>query len=141
MPRCLASRHGFTLVELMVLIGIIGLLAAIAVPSFNSYMRANRIDATADMIAADMALARATAVSQGRVIRFTSTALGYTITDPISGNVLRNRTLEGTVQFTAIFSVNFFPWGAADATILTLDDGSCQRELRVLPTGLVEVGS
>ncbi len=139
MLRPLARPRGFTLVELMVLIGIVGLLAAIAVPSFRGYVRANRIDATADMIAADMALARATAVSQGRVIRFVAAADGYTITDPLSGDNLRNRTFEGSVQLLTVLNVNFFPWGAADATNLTIDDGSCNRVLRVLPTGIVEV--
>jgi hypothetical protein len=36
--------------------------------------------------------------------------------------------------------VNFFPWGAAETRVLTLDDGSSQRQLFVLPTGIVEVG-
>ena len=52
------SRRGFTLVEMMVIIGLMGLIAAIAVPSFNGYLRANEVDTIADRITSDMALAR-----------------------------------------------------------------------------------
>lgn len=134
------SSRGFTLVEMMVLIGILGLVLAIAVPSFRGYNRANRLAATADMIASDMALARAMAVSQGRIIRFGGTAAGYTINDPATNDILRSRTFEGTVRLPGAVTINFFPWGAADTAILTLDDGAAQKDVRILPTGIVEVG-
>ena len=140
MLRLPASQRGFTLVELMVLIGIIGLIAAIGVPTFNGYLRANRIDSVADRLAADMALARAVAVSQGRIIRLDCVATGYTVTDPISGRSYRDRTFDGDVQLLDTVTVDFFPWGAAEATVLTLSNGSQQRQVRVLPTGLAEVG-
>jgi type II secretion system protein H len=140
MLRPTRRPRGFTLVELMVLIGIVGLLAAIAVPSFRSYNRANRLGTTADMMIADLSLARATAVAQGRVFRLDATETGYTVVDAATGDVMRDRTFEGSVRLPAAATVHFFPWGAAETAILTLDDGHDQKQVRVLPTGIMEVG-
>jgi len=37
-------------------------------------------------------------------------------------------------------TVNFFPWGSADSSNLSLDNGINTIQLQVLPTGIVEVG-
>lgn len=42
----MARQHGFTLIELMIVVAIVGVLAAIAIPQFNEY-RARSNDAAA----------------------------------------------------------------------------------------------
>ena len=132
-------RHGFTLVEMMVLIGIFGLLVAMALPNMASYVRSNQLATSVDRMAADLNLARTMSISSGRIFRLTATPAGYRIVNTSTGEEIRDRSFEGDVQLAAADSANFFPWGRADATVFDLQGSAGTRTVNLLPTGAVEV--
>ncbi|MDT3718953.1 type IV pilin protein [Pseudomonas oryzihabitans] len=84
-----AHLHGFTLIEIMVVVAIVGILAAIAYPSYSEYVRrGNRADAQASL----MELAQFMERNYTRTGRYTQDAAGNTapvlpfLTSPKDGN-------------------------------------------------------
>lgn len=63
--QCFKNKRGFSLLELITVIAIIGLLLAIAVPELGSQLRHLQVKSCAQKLAADIRHARASAQSQG----------------------------------------------------------------------------
>jgi type IV fimbrial biogenesis protein FimT len=59
------AEHGFTLLETLVVITVLGVLLTIAAPSFNEMLYQNRLQAGVNQIAADVAYARSEAIRRG----------------------------------------------------------------------------
>jgi len=58
------SNTGFTLVELMVTVAIIGILASIAVPSFQDMIERNRLKEAVESLKSDLMFARTEAIKR-----------------------------------------------------------------------------
>lgn len=65
---------GFTLIELLVVVAIVGILLAVAAPSFQSITMKNRVQAAASEFQSALAMARAEAIKRGGDARITVVA-------------------------------------------------------------------
>lgn len=64
MPRPPGKAKGFTLIELMIVVAVVGILSAIAYPSYAEYiLRGHRADARAGLLQAQQWLERAATAS------------------------------------------------------------------------------
>lgn len=57
---------GFTLVEAMVTVAVLGILLAVAIPNFSDFVRKKRLEGVAKEFVADLALARSEVIASGQ---------------------------------------------------------------------------
>lgn len=106
---------GFTLLELMVVVAIITIFAAVAVPTFSSWSPRLKFRTSADEMHKVLMLARMTAISSNRdvVITFDQANGKYTVALPTG-----NETYEfpDNVHFGTLTSstLTYYPTGQAD---------------------------
>jgi prepilin-type N-terminal cleavage/methylation domain-containing protein len=116
--RRLRFRRGFTLIELVIIIVLIGIMGAIAMPKYASAMNRYRADAAARRIATDLGYTRSLAIATSTTtsIQFNCNTSTYQIagaTDPDHGGIF-SVTLSGDPYLSTISSA------AAVSSIVTV---------------------
>lgn len=116
------SNHqsGVTVIELLTVIVIVGIAAALAVPSFNDYFEKSRLRGAVDTVSALVAAARAEAVRQDRqvVVAFGGTTSAWcvganvaaspaSLGDPVPAAVACDCTAPATCSVGAVNAASY----------------------------------
>ena len=136
-----SDHRGFTLTELLTVIVIFSILAAIAVPQFIAFRPKNRLNGAARQVYSELMWARAKAVNENRtyVVTFPT---NYSI--QIAGSTTRVVNLQteySDVTLTSSAStVTFSSRGTTDATpTITLTNSGGTKTVTVRITGTASI--
>lgn len=148
-PKQPASRAGFTLVELLVTVAVIGILAVVAVPSMTAVINANRVATAAGELTATMQIARSEAVRRNARVSVCGNA-ACTSTDwsevvvvhsnPTAADpaVIRSTAAPDGVTATGpAAGVEFRPSGVIDGEVcVPLGNSYSQQSVTVMLSGV-----
>jgi type II secretion system protein H len=143
------TRRGFTVLELVAVVVILGIMASVAGPAMSTIVRHNRVNRATTIVVADLQNAFATAGRQRMpvLIQADSTTRSYQFVDRKTGTVLRIRTFYGdtsefrlnTLQFIPQ-TVSVFPSGVSSAPItINLADGDYSKQIKASSAGFIRV--
>jgi type IV fimbrial biogenesis protein FimT len=96
----ITNERGFTVVELLITVMVIGMMAAFAAPQFGNILRAYRLNGAVQVIWGDLHKARLLAIKENRTIRVDFTGSAYEIVRVDTAVVAFRRNL--TTDFPGI---------------------------------------
>jgi prepilin-type N-terminal cleavage/methylation domain-containing protein len=118
MHTIVKGKSGFTLLEVMIVVSIIAVLSAIAVPNFTNWAPKFRLWSATDDIVKHLMLARMTAISQNKDVEVTffKNEGKYRITHKTG---TENYTIPKGILFgdLPITTITFDPTGQADVNL------------------------
>lgn len=131
------NSKGFSFIEISWVMVCMGIILAIAVPSFTKYLRSSRLVGTSNELLTDMHYARSLAVSKRQTYQIEFDADEYRIIEVSSGEIIRQRTLPQGLSFAASDDPNFYAWGLADPVNVDINGSAGTKTVVLSANGSV----
>ena len=80
------KHSGFTLIELMITLAVVGILLAVGVPSLKTFMQGNQLVATSNELLSALHVARSEAIKLNKRVMICESKNGTSCTNPATGN-------------------------------------------------------
>jgi len=137
------KNTGFTLLELIVTVGIAAVLVGIALPSFNNTIENSRVTAAANGLVGALSYARSEAIKlQNDVVVDIGTDGDWTVTNDNTGTVIReSETSSGVTTTAATVTYQSTGYRALGSGVITIDvdSGDKDRELEISSSGSAKI--
>jgi type IV fimbrial biogenesis protein FimT len=115
-----ATQGGFTITELMIVVAVASVLVAAALPSYNQFVRNQRVKTASFDLFSTLIQARSEAIVRNASVTITPTggnwANGWTVTDA-GGATLRSESSIPNITLTGPASVTYNGSGRLTATV------------------------
>ena len=142
------NRSGFSMLEMLVVLIIVGILAAITIPRFSRVMRHERVNRAAQVIVADLQNGFAMAGRQRAPVRltFTASTMTYVFSDRATGTVFQTRIMDKRSEYALTTmtatpaTVDVLPNGiGSTALTVTVAQGDYSRSVTASSAGFVRL--
>jgi type IV fimbrial biogenesis protein FimT len=139
----LRDSNGFTLLEILIAASILGILTAMAVPSFSLWIARQQLRQATTELAGTYSMARTAAMSRGAGVTVTTAMTGGKATLTFGGNVFKPVTLSERVTNITAATIGFNPFGgrsgggAVNTLIVVTPSQGQAYSVAVTPSGRV----
>ena len=136
-----SKKNGFTLIELMIVLSILALVAAVAIPSFSSFIAKNRVSTKTDEVVSLLSHAKSMSVTQRATYAVYFSDSGVASVAKKGGETIR----ENIISENGVFiksppdSVEYMANGFLNAAIsIFVCSGSIGNRIDVSKSGVVK---
>ena len=136
-------NNGFTMIELLVTITIVGVLIAIAAPSLRESTAKRSLEGVASELSTDLQYAKSQAVSVNTTVSVVTSANGYIVSS--ASSTFKTIVLDSKIALSTPVTVTFEPYrdfaNAATAITVTHTQTSAQLQVKVDALGGIQLCS